>query len=104
MLEVAASLGLDAWGLEPGDAGCPMELKPRIVRCSLEESCDRPHPVFDILTMWHVLEHLREPSAAVRQLKDLLEAGRQPRHCSALLGRSSVSAWYSGWRNSGSGR
>ena len=52
-----------------------MELKPRIVRRSLEEYCDRPRPVFDILTMWHVLEHLQEPSAAVRQLKDLLEPG-----------------------------
>jgi SAM-dependent methyltransferase len=72
MVEVALELGFDAYGVEPGDARYSPELKGRILRASLDQYSTEAHRSFDVITIWHVLEHLREPMNAVEQMKSLL--------------------------------
>lgn len=72
MLRVALSLGFDSYGLEPGDAQCETDLQNRIYRASLEEYCSTANRRFDVITIWHVLEHLRDPSTALAQMRGLL--------------------------------
>ena len=72
MVRAALDLGLDAYGVEPGDAGCDRDLRERIFRSSLQQYCAIAHREFDIVTIWHVLEHLRDPVGVLSQMKSLL--------------------------------
>jgi SAM-dependent methyltransferase len=75
MVEVGLKLHFDAYGVEPGDAEYSPELNGRIFRASLEQYCTEANRTFDVITIWHVLEHLRDPPAAVEQMKSLLAPG-----------------------------
>jgi 2-polyprenyl-3-methyl-5-hydroxy-6-metoxy-1,4-benzoquinol methylase len=78
MVEVGLELGLDSVGIEPGDAPVPeAEVRRRVERRSLEEYAATAARRFDLITIWHVLEHLPRPLEAVRLLRGLLaEEGR----------------------------
>lgn len=39
------------------------------------ESADLPENSFDVITMWHVLEHLADPVGALERITDLLKQG-----------------------------
>jgi 2-polyprenyl-3-methyl-5-hydroxy-6-metoxy-1,4-benzoquinol methylase len=48
-----------------------------MVRATLDEYWRTGDTRFDVITIWHVLEHLRDPATAVQQMKDLLnDSGR----------------------------
>ncbi len=75
MVSVGRELGFDSVGLEPGDAPYDEALRGRMFRASLEDYCRSADRRFDVVTIWHVLEHLREPAAAVKQMSSLLDKG-----------------------------
>lgn len=60
--------GWDAHGVEPSDKARSVLSNPKIVN-SLE---NLPEKQFDIIALWHVLEHLPEPMETLRQLIGLL--------------------------------
>ena len=72
MVQVGRDLGFDSFGLEPGDAQYDDSLEGRIFRASLGDYCRQAHRKFDVITIWHVLEHLRDPLMAIAQMRDLL--------------------------------
>src|SRR5271165_6944684 len=75
MVQVGLDLGLDGHGLEPGDATFPPHLADRIVRESLESYAKSANRKFDVITIWHVLEHLPDPVGALSQMYELLKDG-----------------------------
>jgi SAM-dependent methyltransferase len=75
MVQVARDLGFDSYGLEPGDAPCDPRLAGRIFRESLESYSNHAKRTFDIITIWHVLEHLPNPVSAIAQIDQLLVSG-----------------------------
>ena len=75
MVEVGRELGLDSLGVEPGEAPVHADVRDRVVHASLDEYAAVADRRFDLITIWHVLEHLPEPWRAVRQMRDLLNEG-----------------------------
>ena len=75
MVEVGLDLGLDSYGIEPGDARYDPLVDGRILRTSLHDYWRKRTRQFDVVTAWHVLEHFPEPLAALRQMRDLLADG-----------------------------
>ncbi len=64
----------DVWGLEPfqqAPAGVSATLHSRI-RCESIADAGFTEGSFDIITLWHVLEHLDQPLAALAKLAALL--------------------------------
>jgi 2-polyprenyl-3-methyl-5-hydroxy-6-metoxy-1,4-benzoquinol methylase len=72
MVEVALELGFDAHGIEPGEAQVDPAIAARIERTTLE-SFDPHGRRFGVVTIWHALEHLRDPASALRKMSTLLE-------------------------------
>jgi SAM-dependent methyltransferase len=73
MVEVGLDLGFDAYGVEPGDAPPTSPLAAeRIVRSTVGEFASRADQRYDVVTIWHVLEHLPEPNAAVAEMRALM--------------------------------
>ncbi|MGH7329385.1 MAG: class I SAM-dependent methyltransferase, partial [Polyangiaceae bacterium] len=72
---MAKSGGYDVVGLEPFSLGEPME-EPGLllVRESLE-SAKKHIGTFDVITLWQVLEHLKNPVEVLEQLKTLVKPG-----------------------------
>jgi 2-polyprenyl-3-methyl-5-hydroxy-6-metoxy-1,4-benzoquinol methylase len=69
MVEVGLELGLDSAGIEPGKAVPTAEtVRHRIQRASLEDFAASTDRRFDLITLWHVLEHLPEPRRALELL------------------------------------
>jgi SAM-dependent methyltransferase len=75
MVDVALELGLDGHGIEPSPMTYEPRLHGRIARRTLEEHAAQAAERYDVITIWHVLEHLRDPTEAARQLRDLLQDG-----------------------------
>jgi SAM-dependent methyltransferase len=75
MVEVGLELGLDSYGLEPGAAKWKSAIAGRISRGSLEQYSRTAKKKFDVVTIWHVLEHLPDPLAAAEHLEQLLDDG-----------------------------
>lgn len=71
-VEVGLAMGLDAYGIEPGDAKCKESISTRISRQSLS-SFSKKDRKFKVVTIWHVLEHLKDPDLAITQLKGLVD-------------------------------
>ncbi len=67
--------GYEVVGLEPFSLGDPLE-EPGLllVRESLE-SASRHLGTFDVITLWHVLEHLKNPVEVLKQLGAMLRPG-----------------------------
>lgn len=74
MVEVGVALGFDSLGVEPGNAPVRSQaIQKRIVQASLEHYTATLGPRFDLVTMWHVLEHLPNPEQAVQCIRRLLD-------------------------------
>ena len=75
MVEVALELGFDAYGLEPGEAPPAPGVAPRIARASLETFARDRTRAYDVVTLWHVLEHLEAPLAGLETIAGLVAPG-----------------------------
>jgi SAM-dependent methyltransferase len=75
MVEVGLDLGFDSYGVEPGAAPWPEHIRERMFRCSLEQYALEAVRKFDVITIWHVLEHLPDPVGTVECLQKLLRPG-----------------------------
>ncbi len=71
LLDAFRSLGHDAVGVERSDS--PFQGTTGILCGDLSE-LDLPPGSFDLIVLWHVLEHLDEPAATLRQLHSLLRS------------------------------
>ena len=70
-----AGRGFDAVGLEPYSLGTTLEEKNlRLVRAPLAQVKDSLGK-FDVITMWHVLEHLEHPVELLTELRSMLAPG-----------------------------
>ena len=74
MVQVALAQGFDAYGIEPGNAAAPPDVAGRIERIDLEHF-DAAGRRFDVITIWHALEHLRDPADAIVKMRGLLAPG-----------------------------
>src|SRR6185295_7936392 len=64
--------GYDAVGLEPFSLGAPIEAgRLQLIRQPLEQA-RRELGKFDVITMWHVLEHLSNPVEVLKTLREML--------------------------------
>jgi 2-polyprenyl-3-methyl-5-hydroxy-6-metoxy-1,4-benzoquinol methylase len=75
-VEIAASHGWDAWGLEPSRWAADEAHRQglQVVQGTLE-TADLPETCFDVVTMWDVIEHLTDPRRALEQTYRLLRPG-----------------------------
>lgn len=74
-LAFLAELGWTCQGIEPGAASrayAQRELGLDVQAGPLE-ACRFPDACFDVVTMWHVIEHLRDPPAALREIRRVLK-------------------------------
>jgi 2-polyprenyl-3-methyl-5-hydroxy-6-metoxy-1,4-benzoquinol methylase len=77
MIEVGSEFGFDSYGVEPSPMQYEPALATRIFGRTLAEHAKQTERSFDVVTLWHVLEHLRDPTAAADQIRSLLvEGGR----------------------------
>lgn len=73
-LKRAAQIGWEAWGVEP-DAKAAARLSSfKVLQGSLP-SIPLPDASFDIITLSHVIEHLHDPVAALKEIHRLLKPG-----------------------------
>jgi 2-polyprenyl-3-methyl-5-hydroxy-6-metoxy-1,4-benzoquinol methylase len=72
MVEVGLELGLDAYGLEPSPLDYGPPVAGRVREATLEDFAGFGHATYDVVTIWHVLEHLRDPFVAAEQLRTLV--------------------------------
>jgi SAM-dependent methyltransferase len=79
----ARAAGYDAVGIEPS----PRSAAPGVVRASIEEASFEPGS-FDAITLWHVLEHLADPGAALRRIAGWLAPGG-----TLLVGVPNLASW-----------
>jgi ubiquinone/menaquinone biosynthesis C-methylase UbiE len=75
-VEIAASHGWDAWGVEPSRWAVDEALKQglHVVQGTLE-TANLPQTYFDVVTMWDVIEHLANPKRALEHAYRLLKPG-----------------------------
>ena len=75
LLQSLSQAKYDVHGLEPYQealVGIPDELRSRI-RCEPFESANYPESSFDVITLWHVLEHLARPVETLRSIRKFLK-------------------------------
>lgn len=75
MLSAFQHLGYDSYGIEPSIAAdrAPADLAGRIQKCYFgEEAVSQP---FDLVTAFHVLEHVVDPAAFLDRCRDNLKPG-----------------------------
>lgn len=75
MVEEALGLGFDAYGLEPGSAAVKKEIEGRMFRGTLADYAQTMPRQFDVVTIWHVLEHLPDPLQAIADMSSLVRPG-----------------------------
>jgi SAM-dependent methyltransferase len=64
--------GFDAVGIEPFSLGATISgERLKLVQAPLEH-VERDLGLFDVITLWHVLEHMRRPAEMLRHLRTLL--------------------------------
>jgi SAM-dependent methyltransferase len=75
-VEIAASHGWDAWGLEPSHWAVEQARARglRVAQGTLD-TADLPETHFDVVTMWDVIEHLTDPRKALERVHRLLRPG-----------------------------
>ena len=72
-LAAAAAAGYDAHGIEPSDRGIVAVREKRLdVRQATIEDAEIDERSVDIVTLWHVLEHVEHPAVALRRIHDWL--------------------------------
>jgi 2-polyprenyl-3-methyl-5-hydroxy-6-metoxy-1,4-benzoquinol methylase len=74
-LAFLASLGWTCYGIEPGPRSrtYAQEVLGLTVHQGPLESCGFPDSFFDVVTMWHVIEHLANPPATLREVHRMLK-------------------------------
>lgn len=99
LLSALADRGFETHGVERSAAaalGADPRATIRIVRDLKEAAYPDGH--FDAIVIWHVLEHLREPVAAVREMHRILAPGGKlvvaVPNFSSLQARRSGAAWF----------
>jgi 2-polyprenyl-3-methyl-5-hydroxy-6-metoxy-1,4-benzoquinol methylase len=76
-LEEMQKVGYDSYGVEPSREGYEISSKIRNVKifnCQISD-CHFPNSYFDIVSLWHTLEHIPDPSALLKQIKRMLKPG-----------------------------
>ena len=68
LVQSLAAAGFDASGIDPA----PRSTSPRVQQTTIEEHTESE---LDAVVLWHVLEHLDEPAAALRRVADWLRPG-----------------------------
>jgi 2-polyprenyl-3-methyl-5-hydroxy-6-metoxy-1,4-benzoquinol methylase len=75
-LELAKKAGWEPFGVEPSDGAANFARSRGLdVVCGTLESAGYAAGLFDVVTMWDVLEHLPEPRRAAEEVHRLLTAG-----------------------------
>jgi SAM-dependent methyltransferase len=100
LLVAAREHGFEPLGVEPVVACATYaerELGERVLPVALEEA-DLPPASFDVITLFDVIEHLREPRAAIARVRELLRPGGivvvETGDREALLARVCGRRWY----------
>ena len=75
-LKCAAQIGWEAWGVEP-DAKAAARLSGFKVLQGNLPNIPLPDASFDFITLSHVIEHLHDPVAALKEIHRLLKPGGQ---------------------------
>jgi SAM-dependent methyltransferase len=76
-LDLAQRAGWRVAGIEPGAAACAYA-RARFgleVYCGTLDDAPLPQEEFDVITLWHVLEHLPRPVESLRRLRAALAPG-----------------------------
>lgn len=68
----ARAAGYEAWGIEPAGRGA--ESRALLTQAGVQEADVAPGSV-QVITMWHVLEHLQDPGLALARAASWLVAG-----------------------------
>jgi len=77
-LAAMAQLGWDVYGVEPDELGVRrantrlLMFQPPRVFCGVLEDAGYASEHFDLITLWHVIEHLPHPLATLREVRRLL--------------------------------
>jgi len=71
-LIAARNAGWKVHGTEPNEKARNIATSKQIVLA--EDTADFANHSFDVITMWHVLEHVPNPESQIRELKRLLKA------------------------------
>jgi 2-polyprenyl-3-methyl-5-hydroxy-6-metoxy-1,4-benzoquinol methylase len=76
-LHYVSKLGWSASGFEFSPAAAKLSRDKYGIPLAVGDLIEMPFPnhSFDIITMWHVLEHLTDPKAVLRRLFELLKPG-----------------------------
>lgn len=75
MLQALRRASYDVHGLEPYQGvseKIPVDLRARI-RCAPFEAANYPESSFDVITLWHVLEHLARPVETLQNIRKFLK-------------------------------
>src|SRR5262245_56028728 len=73
-LGVAKAAGFEAVGIEPSTTGAGLtSARGHDVRIGTLEEIDFKDQRFDVVTVWHVLEHVPRPSDLLRRARELLK-------------------------------
>jgi SAM-dependent methyltransferase len=72
----ASAAGYDASGIEPSAPGAESAVRAgaRVQRASVEAAAVDPASL-DVVTLWHVLEHLQDPGTALTAIRSWLRPG-----------------------------
>jgi len=68
--------GWDAYGVDTSKEACYLareKLKEKVYNCELEQCCF-PNNHFDIVTLWHVLEHVPNPNHMLKEINRILKS------------------------------
>lgn len=71
-LETMKSDGWKTYGIEPNDKARAIATQKVKVKGSIEE-LDLKNKKFDIITLWHVLEHIHDLNSTIKSLKTILK-------------------------------
>jgi SAM-dependent methyltransferase len=100
LLAAARKHGFDPIGVEPVGACAEFarrELGETVLPSTLEEA-ELPRSSFDVITLFDVIEHLRDPRSAIGRVRDLLRPGGlvvvETGDLDALLSRVCGRRWY----------
>lgn len=75
-VEVAATAGWDAWGVEPSAwASAAAQARGLQVITGTQDTPALHGRQFDVLTMWDVIEHVSDPKGELQQAHQLLKSG-----------------------------
>ena len=60
-------------GVEFSEAGKKISEKKLRIKVNDEKEFNKLHKKFDVITLWHVLEHIEKPNATLKKLRKILD-------------------------------